>query len=118
MVEWLLENWESLLELVTIVVVVALYLYIRYADQQGRLRADLDKIVRDGLERLKGWAGDNLDDVTEEDVCKVADWFHARYVAGTVLERLASKERLRARFWLGFCRWRDEFIEVNVLMAG
>lgn len=115
--DWLIENWQVVFQITVIVVVTGLFLYIRYKDNAGRLQGDLEKLLHDGLEYLQGWAGDHVEDVTEEEVCKVANWFYSRYVAGKALERIVSRERLQGLFWLAFTEWRGRFVEVNALMV-
>lgn len=108
--DWVLENWQAVLVLVTVVVVAAVVLYQRYKDNRGQLYADLEVILRDGLEYLKGWAGDRMEEVTEKEVHEVADKFFDMYIAGKLLAGIITRERLRKEFWQRFCQWRDWFV--------
>lgn len=116
--DWILANGGWLFGVATVAVVVAWWFYRRYAaggggPDFGELERDLRLLAADGLGFLKSWAGDQMQDVAQEEVWGIADIFFDKYVSGTPLEVVASRQRLRDMFWDGFCRWRDQFVEVN-----
>ena len=115
--EWILENSGLVVALLTIAGVVVVVLLQRYKGKRDRLHADLEVILRDGLEFLKGWSGDRMQEVTEEEVHKVADKFFDDYIAGKLVAAIITRERLRATFWQKFCQWRDWFAGFEQALA-
>ena len=106
---WIMGNMGTVLVVATIAIVVGLYLYLRYRGKQDVLLHDLEAVLADALEYLKGWAGDRLVEVTEAEVNEVADRFYDRLVAGTALEQFITRELMRATLWSMFVEWRDWF---------
>jgi len=115
--DWLLENVGVIGAVATIVFIVAIVLLQRYKGKRDRLYADLEVILRDGLEFMKGWSGDRMQEVTEEEVHKVANKFFDDYVAGKLVAAIITRERLRGVFWQRFCQWRDWFTSFEQALA-
>jgi len=115
--EWLFANWEQIISLVSAMAVLAVYLYLRYWNNRRGLEEDLRQLLRDGVEFLKDWAGDQVALITREQVWMIADWLFDRYVSGNPLQGLVDKEGLRALLWGAFCAWRDRFVGAQALMA-
>ena len=114
---WIADNWGAIVTISTIAIVGAAWLLARYRGNQERLLRDLDELLRNALEYLKDWAGDELDGVTENDVAVRADWLYDRYVVGGALEQFVTRETFRALLWAAFTRWRDLFIAANYAEA-
>lgn len=116
--EWVLENLNEVLSVVSLLAVAVVYLYLRYYQSREQLEKDLRQLIRDGMDFLKDWAGDQVAEVTQEQVYQAADWFYRSYVEGTPLGHLVDKEGLRAMFWSAFCRWRDQFVGARAMLLG
>ena len=115
--DFVLDNLSTILSALSLVVVAGLWLYMRYSQDQERLRQDLEKLLGEGLSFMQKWAGGQVDEITEKDVAEIADWFYARYVVGSALERFVTQAGLRALFWKAFLKWRDQFTTANAFMA-
>lgn len=116
MIDWIMENFTLITNVVIVVGVGGVWLWLRYSRDQDRLWADLQQILRDALAFLLDWAHDRLDEVTEADVAKVADWFYEKYVVGTAFERLISREQFRAMLWVAFNRMRGHDVQIRAVM--
>jgi len=111
--DYVLDNLSTILSVLSLLGVVLVFLYMLYYKDRERLRQDLEKLLGEGLRFMEKWAGDQVGEVTEEEVVKIADWFYTRYVVGSVLERFVTQAALRALFWEAFLKWRDQFITAN-----
>ena len=114
--DWIMENRETVLAVVTIAIVVGVFLYLRYRGKGDLVRDDLGGILADALEYLKGVAGDRMADETQAEVHDVADKFYDRLIAGTRLEQLVTREYMRAALWSLFIEWRSWFLALQASM--
>lgn len=115
--DWILGNWETLFSVLSLAAVAIVWLYVRYWRNEEALWADVRELLADGLEFLKGWAGDALEDVTEKDVGKVAEHLYMEYIAGTVLAKVVSIEYFYALLWDAFVAWRDRFVTTHACLV-
>jgi len=115
--DYVLDNLSTILSVLSLLGVVLVFLYMLYYKDRERLRQDLEKLLGEGLRFMEKWAGDQVGEVTGEDVAEIADWFYTRYVVGSALERFVTQAALRALFWRAFLKWRDQFITANTFMA-
>ena len=107
--EWLLDNYEFVFYVVSVIIVVGLYARHRWWHDGDQLNRDLERLLTEGLDFLKGWAGEQAGNVTQEQVWRVADDIYLRYIEGTPLARFVDQARVRGALWGLFTRWRDEF---------
>ena len=105
--DWLIENAHVVFVVVSTAIVVVVFLYLRYGQDRAGLWKDVENLLGDALEYLKGQVGDRMAEVTEEEVHKVADLFYDRFVLGTVLEKVVTREHMRSALWKLFTEWRD-----------
>ena len=115
--DWIFANWDTIVSLLTVLAVGGVWLWVRYRGQQDKLLGDLKQLLQDALAYLQGWAKDRLDEVGQEDVYKVADWFYDAYVLGSPLEAIVSREQFRALLWSAFERIRGQKVRCNAFMA-
>ena len=115
--DWIIANLETILSILTSLAVVITWLWLRYRGQQDKLIGDLKELLQDALAYLQGWAKDRLDEVGQEDVYKVADWFYDAYVLGSPLEAIVSREQFRTLLWSAFERIRGQKVGCNAFMA-
>jgi hypothetical protein len=106
-------TFNTIFTLVTLALVVAVWGYVTYWHNRERLWRDLDKLVADALAYLKEWAKGKLATVTREEVAEVAGLMYERYVAGTPLGNLVSRDQFVLLVWEAFTRWRDYFAAMN-----
>ena len=115
--EWIIANLETILSVLTVLAVGGTWLWLRYKGQEDKLMGDLKQLLQDALAYLQGWAKDRLDEVTQEDVYNVADWFYDAYVLGSPLEAIVSREQFRTLLWSAFERIRGQKVGCNAFMA-
>jgi len=113
--DWVLAHGQLIFNCLVIAVVGAVWLYARWGRNKEKMERDLEQLLQVGLDWLKEWAGDELANVSQEHVWKVADRLYDRYVEDTVLGRFVDRAALRSLLWGSFCKMRDRFIEVDVL---
>ena len=113
----IMENWATLFSSVSLAAVALVWLYVRYWRDQELLWADVRELLATGLAILKDWAGDELGDVTEEDVEKVAEHLYTEYIAGTALAKVVSIEYFYALLWDAFVAWRDRFVTTRACLV-
>jgi len=114
---WIVDNWQSIFSVITILLVGVIWLYVRYWGKRELLRRDLLELLQNALEYLKSWAGDEMDDVSEADVAEVAYWFYDKFVAGHALAGIVTREAFKGLLWALFTRWRDMFLSVQYAEA-
>ena len=115
--DWLIEYGKQIVTLVTVALVAGVWGYVRYWRDRDRLRLDLEGLVRDGLEYLKGWAKERLDAVTTEDIAAVANQLYDQFVEGTALAKLVTREEVYVLLREAFVHWRERFDGMNQAMA-
>jgi len=116
--EWIAANFDMVLSISTVIVVVGAWLWLRYHGNQDRLYADVKELLRDALEFLRVWAGDRLDEVTQDDVWEAADGFYDRYIRGTSLAHFVSPEQFRKMLWEMFERIRGRELTATMRVIG
>jgi len=115
--DWVLNNLPTIASIASVLSVATAWLYLRYYLKEEQIRVDLEKLLADGLDFLKDWAGDKLEDVTEAEVAEVAGWFYSSYVIGSVLDKFVTEKQLESLFWKAFTEWRDRFVSANAYLA-
>ena len=116
--EWIAANFDVILSISTAGVVAAAWLWLRYHGNQDRLYADVKELLRDALEFLRVWAGDRLDEVTQDDVWDVANGFYDRYILGTSLAHFITPAQFRELLWEMFERIRGRELAVTMRVIG
>jgi hypothetical protein len=112
--DWVVANFGEIMDILIAALVGGAWLWLRYRGQQDRLEADLKMLLNEALDFLRAWAGERLNEVTREDVWKVAEEFYTRYIVGTLLVDIVSLERFRELLWAAFERVRSR--EVAAVM--
>ena len=114
--DWIIANLETILSILSVLAVGGVWLWVRYRGQQDKLMGDLKELLQDALAYLRGWAQDRLDEVGQEDVYAVADWFYGMYILDGPLQAIVSRDQFRALLWSAFERIRGQKIVCNALM--
>lgn len=115
--EWVIAYGEWIFMVVTLALVAGGWGYLRYWRNREQLRGDLEELLAYGLDYLKVWAKDRLDEVTTDDIAEVSGWFYDHYVEGTGLAKLVTRERMYALLLEAFVHWRERFVGMNQAMV-
>ena len=111
--DWMFMHGQLIFNCLVIVIVGGLYLYSRWARNRQQMEHDLERLLQVGLDWLKDWAGDQLADVGQENVWKVADVLYGS-IRNTPLGRFVDEATFRSLLWGLFCKMRDRFTEMNI----
>ena len=101
MLEFLTTNWQTILVLLSAVILVSCSLFNQWRDDK------LKELFEQVLEFIKEKTGEELNDITREQIDWLADLAYVKVIAQTLLVRFITAEQWREYVWEGFVKYRE-----------
>jgi len=115
--DWLIKNVGTIFSFVSLALVAAVWGYVTYGRNRERLERDLQTLLSEALSYVKDWAKSVAFSISPQDVATVANEVYDRFVQGTPLAKLVSREQFASLLWEAYVRWRDQFVALEIVRA-